>query len=653
MTLTCAEYDYITSSSSRWVGNKRAKPFDFTCHHEREHEHVPGSRSSEFDCSSSVHRAEPALAERQSLPPVSVRVMLASILLFSLTTRICFSRRKMKCDSARPVCTPCLRGERAVDCEYTDGQRRPRTLTLEEDVARLRARVQELENPQAAIPSVQLYAPYAGASASASSSTTQPLGGATEPRQMDIEPDVQLYARRALSVIAPYAAELGFFLNPDRLRVQGAHVLPALQSALTLWSVDITSMSESDAQARARTQTLAPSLLSQTQTQFASALRAVDAEPDPAILLHVIQTGVLVAYYMQRIGEVTGARYYASGTWALVMMLRLYRRPNLPAGVREGEGQVPRVGGAQERLAPENTNTEANALAFAGCARVAAALDGIEAEERLRAFWAVYALDRWFSVVCGCEVPSQSLAMDGSAGNLMTVPWPGVGVTQARSNAVQLFLNDRGHDFTQQGASAMHAKASVLLGEARGIATSFAANRAISQSPTFRTHFGTLDVLLQRCLSAAMTMATALHGRQSYTQEQAHALVTVHIIALAQVTLHQPFISTYGPSRQRCVEGALSVVRVLDQLGEVRVGSISPIYAIVWTALCLVLHDEILRLRARPDADHPSRRREEGEIMAAIRKLVGVLSALSQRCPSRFFATNIEAVLSVLPSIAG
>ena len=47
-----------------------------------------------------------------------------------------------------------------MDCEYTDGNRRPRTLALEEDVARLQARVQELENPDTTTPSLTLHDPY-------------------------------------------------------------------------------------------------------------------------------------------------------------------------------------------------------------------------------------------------------------------------------------------------------------------------------------------------------------------------------------------------------------------------------------------------------------------------------------------------------------
>jgi hypothetical protein len=95
------------------------------------------------------------------------------------------------------------------------------------------------------------------------------------------------------------------------------------------------------------------------------------------------------------------------------------------------------------------------------------------------------------------------------------------------------------------------------------------ADQAVSQTPAFRARFGTLDALLQRCLTAAITMAT---GRQ------AQALVTVHLVAFADITLHRPFIPTYGPSRRRCAEAALGVVRVLDRMGEV--GNHSPIYAV-------------------------------------------------------------------------
>lgn len=290
-----------------------------------------------------------------------------------------------------------------------------------------------------------------------------------------------------LSVITPYVAELGFFLDINRLRVQGTHILPALQNALTLWSVHITSVSEPDhghAREQTQTQTLASNLLSQTQTQFASALSTVDAEPDPVVYLQVVQTGILLAYYMQRIGQVVGARYYASGTWALGMMLKLHQGHHLSIGAGE-EDRVSWGRAVRETLTAGNMNV----FTFAACANWAQPLDESEAEERVRAFWAVYALDRWFSAVCGGS--RQSLATD--AGNAITVPWPSVGGTsqvsrlltfpwitsdtifQAGSNAVQHFLNDPSHDFAQEGVAAMHAKATVLLGEATAIAASYVA----------------------------------------------------------------------------------------------------------------------------------------------------------------------------------
>jgi hypothetical protein len=59
-----------------------------------ERKHVLERRSSEFDGYFYSYPAEPALAARQSLPPVSVRVALASSVSYPPTPRAYFSRRK-------------------------------------------------------------------------------------------------------------------------------------------------------------------------------------------------------------------------------------------------------------------------------------------------------------------------------------------------------------------------------------------------------------------------------------------------------------------------------------------------------------------------------------------------------------------------------
>ena len=82
-----------------------------------------------------------------------------------LTYGLTCSRIFQRCDGARPVCTQCIRGGRLDDCEYTDTQGRTRTQILEENVARLQARIQELENPEEASAPVLLHDPYAAQTA--------------------------------------------------------------------------------------------------------------------------------------------------------------------------------------------------------------------------------------------------------------------------------------------------------------------------------------------------------------------------------------------------------------------------------------------------------------------------------------------------------
>ncbi|KAJ7646877.1 hypothetical protein FB45DRAFT_677487, partial [Roridomyces roridus] len=65
-----------------------------------------------------------------------------------------------KCDGVKPVCGQCTRAPKDDDCEYQEGRSRSRTKVLEDTVARLEARLQELEHPEENTPSVTLYDPY-------------------------------------------------------------------------------------------------------------------------------------------------------------------------------------------------------------------------------------------------------------------------------------------------------------------------------------------------------------------------------------------------------------------------------------------------------------------------------------------------------------
>lgn len=75
------------------------------------------------------------------------------------------------------MCGPCSRANRSEDCEYTDGQGRTRTQMLEETIAQLEARIQELENPGSTSGSVTLHDPRSSFFQAQSS----PLLGPSQP----------------------------------------------------------------------------------------------------------------------------------------------------------------------------------------------------------------------------------------------------------------------------------------------------------------------------------------------------------------------------------------------------------------------------------------------------------------------------------------
>ena len=58
------------------------------------------------------------------------------------------------------MCGPCSRANRPDDCEYTDGQNRTRTQMLEDTIAQLETRIQELEHPNSTPSSVMLHDPH-------------------------------------------------------------------------------------------------------------------------------------------------------------------------------------------------------------------------------------------------------------------------------------------------------------------------------------------------------------------------------------------------------------------------------------------------------------------------------------------------------------
>ncbi|KAK7022189.1 hypothetical protein R3P38DRAFT_1111858 [Favolaschia claudopus] len=61
-------------------------------------------------------------------------------------------RRKIKCDGGRPECKNCLTSLGFRDCEYDDDDGPTQSQMLQEQIAVVEARIEELRNPQKAPP---------------------------------------------------------------------------------------------------------------------------------------------------------------------------------------------------------------------------------------------------------------------------------------------------------------------------------------------------------------------------------------------------------------------------------------------------------------------------------------------------------------------
>ncbi|KZT03463.1 uncharacterized protein LAESUDRAFT_729034 [Laetiporus sulphureus 93-53] len=98
---------------------------------------------------------------------------------------LCCRKRKMKCDGLRPVCTQCLKSNRGADCQYYEKKHISRTQLLQQKVAKLEARLRELESEQSESAS-------SSSSASASSSAPSPAAQPVNPGLLDYSDGLSL-----------------------------------------------------------------------------------------------------------------------------------------------------------------------------------------------------------------------------------------------------------------------------------------------------------------------------------------------------------------------------------------------------------------------------------------------------------------------------
>ncbi|KAI6141897.1 hypothetical protein BKA82DRAFT_1002991 [Pisolithus tinctorius] len=532
-------------------------------------------------------------------------------------------RRKMRCDGLRPTCTQCLRGDRAIDCEYTDGSQRSRTLALEEDVARLQARVRELEGSETTTPSVTLHDPYGQTrQPTTAHHSLSPGSSGTTRHGPDYDPESFSDLQYLIDTLAPYALDLGIFLSLPRLRAQPGSISPALRSALILCSFHLTRPSGPEQAVSAE------ALVSRLLHTLVDALVAANPRLGPQFYMQTLQAEVLLAYHLLRMGRVSTAQSHANAAMSLAICL----------GLHLSSGDAPPAG-LFDFLA-------------ASLPRLPRPGDAIEEQERVDAWWTIH------SLVKSAETIHAGPPVVSSTVNI-TAPWPGttrgdnsVAPGGALRNTVTQFLVSQNFGIQGETPFGLQARASVLLGEAHSAAAAYHRDPSISQSNDFRSRFATLDNLIQNFFNSVLHLATSFRSSGSGgTYNSRQILLTVNLAALAQITLHRPFASSHTPSNRRCVDSAIRAVHALNGLNDLKI--MNPICVASWGVFFSALQNELHRLRSRSQQRHGPVSAAQGpnevgeaDIVNALRSLASFSRALSGQYPLQMtIRAKLEAAI--------
>ncbi|TFK75127.1 hypothetical protein BDN72DRAFT_892480 [Pluteus cervinus] len=524
-------------------------------------------------------------------------------------------RRKIRCDGAKPQCTPCRRNSRSTEeCEYKDAGL-SRVQTLEANIARLEAKIRDLQCLNGHV--ITLFQPYdeSGANTRANSSRSS-----TPPSIISSGDELfeeSLRAKTLLQSFLPYAHEFGFFMDTNKfferasLPLPLGHIArpcPALLAAAYLWGVCL-SQDET--------------LLSQEHDYLSRALQSVAhglSSDHPDKIMDGIQAEILLSIYFFRKGRFLEGKYHASAATTLAISSGLHRIRSLtdPNSLLQ----------PFEDVLPPAANGEDEAVRIAG-------------------FWAVYTTSTCWSAVLRspcCAFDSPALQIDTlwplDPENFQDLPKDLVGHLTIRD-----FLEGSNNvSFGQFSISEVVAKASILYHRATQLVAQCHDNMPQDEFQKFTVTFTSLDNVIEHFVGQL-----PLPDHASVTSPSTiRALLVAHTLAhSASIQLHTVFSSTSDLSRNRCL---LSARTVIDMIG---IANIEQFTHFPWTSAAHILIDEIARLRRlRSIWKDESTTEAEQSLVAALNRGFLAMSFIALTSPllDRQVKTLKESYATISPS---
>ncbi|KAI8992943.1 hypothetical protein BD414DRAFT_290709 [Trametes punicea] len=541
-------------------------------------------------------------------------------------------KRKMRCDGVKPACAQCVRAKKGDACEYDDGKGKTRTQIMREHIARLEARVRELENPEQSAPSMTLFDPHAlspyYSESSSSSSYDSPgkfsYSASASPTPFPLGEQDRHNMMSPLSVSPPEIdATVWDSLNFAVGRSDGAahtrysHISQSLASAPAVGSFnnveappldhilleifiphrhqcgldihvgrlrDSLNLPPEEQRHPVLLNTIflwacylsRPGTLSQYEQLYLSRTIAAlgHAMQYTSKALDLIQACCMLSVYFLSNGRLLEGSYYSAAASTLAIQCGLHHIGS------EAQSMTPDTWDASFDLPPPK--------------------DNVERGERISTFWQVYNLDRCWSVVLRrpATLPDSDHPMAS-----ITTPWPqriadyenGDLDAGSGSPTIRGFFVQQGQSPSLSGFStaALRVKASALFEGANRLSSSWSPRSLASSS--FSDNFQAFEHSIIRFTTTLLP----LHQVGGAIPEDKYALIVIHSLAhAAMIRLHAPFMRDDAVSRDKALHAARALIHVTKLIADGDFEFLDPVIGPCWASAARVLENELTRLQS-------------------------------------------------------
>ncbi|KAL4250218.1 hypothetical protein ABKN59_006375 [Abortiporus biennis] len=498
-------------------------------------------------------------------------------------------RRKIRCDGGKPSCNQCTRFGREDECEYSGVSIPSTARVLEQNIARLQSRIQELEQDPTI---VRLHDPHTGSSTASTQSI--PWWELPEP-----PPDV---AHSLTNIFLPYASRVGFFLDSNRFftamfnpTVSKPRPPTVLRNVVYLWGL---RLSESDQFTRHETV-----FVDRVSQSIHSAL----SSPQHSDKLYVLQAEILLSYYFLHNGRFVEGKYHTNAAVSLALLCHLHK-----IGTVSGRG----IAGPTTQLVP----------------MLPPPRDTLEEGERIRAWWSTFILDK--SWVVAFASPSAITEDENNMVTMIETPWPfdqDDQHTPSRGNSgrtTSRFMSSlaSGRLDTCTSILGLHSQAAFLYEKAARLASLLERNAALDQND-----FVALDTYIERFKQALPTLDNVDPSSRTIH----HDVLVVHSISQGTtIQLHSGLAQHNQSSRTKCLAAANIIVRLLNSIPYRDLKLVNPIMAVQWDAAAGIIVKALQAVRSMRSAwASSSALPGEDGLRLALQQLSTVIEHFSRSSP--------------------